>query len=79
MASFARQAYFAVTAFKFLNRDGASRFGRFRIRPVAGIELLGADQAAKKATDYLDVELSKRLSTGTFWLIRFAVGISDGI
>jgi catalase len=31
-ASFARQAYFAVTAFRFTNADGVSRFGRFRPR-----------------------------------------------
>ena len=63
-ASFARQAYFAVTAFRFTNRNGASRFGRFRIRPVAGAEFLSAEQGAKKTTDYLDVEMSKRLATG---------------
>ena len=63
-ASFARQAYFAVTAFKFTNADGASRFGRFRIRPVAGTEFLTAEQAAKKSTDFLDAELAKRLAAG---------------
>ena len=32
-SSFARQAYFAVTAFKFTSAAGQSRFGRFRLRP----------------------------------------------
>src|SRR4051812_18094464 len=31
--SFAREAFFAVTAFKFTNAEGVSRHGRFRIRP----------------------------------------------
>ena len=31
--SFAREAFFAVTSFKFTNAQGISRHGRFRIRP----------------------------------------------
>src|SRR5207244_11179112 len=33
-SSFAREAFFAVTAFKFTNAQGASRFGRFLIVPA---------------------------------------------
>jgi hypothetical protein len=33
--SFARQVYFAITAFKFTNAARQSRFGRFRLRPEA--------------------------------------------
>ena len=35
-SSYARQEYFAITAFKFTNAAGQVRFGRFRIRPEAG-------------------------------------------
>ena len=35
-ASHARQAFFAITAFKFTNAGGQSRFGRFRLSPEAG-------------------------------------------
>jgi catalase len=42
-SSFARQAYFAITAFKFTNAAGQSRFGRFRIVPEAGTEFLTAE------------------------------------
>jgi catalase len=62
--SFARQAFFAVNAFKFTNASGASRFGRFRIRPVAGTEFLTPEQGAKKTSDYLDAEMSERLAKG---------------
>lgn len=34
--SFAREAFFAVTSFKFTNAQGLSRHGRLRIRPMAG-------------------------------------------
>jgi catalase len=62
--SFARQAYFAVTAFRFTNAAGQSRFGRFRLRPEAGTEFLTAEQAAKKTADFLTAELSERLARG---------------
>jgi catalase len=62
--SFARQAYFAITAFKFTNAAGQSRFGRFRLRPEAGTEFLSAEQAAQRTTDFLAAELSDRLSRG---------------
>jgi catalase len=63
-SSFARQPYFAVTAFKFTNAAGQSRFGRFRFRPEAGTGYLSAEQAAKKTTDFLAAELSERLAKG---------------
>src|SRR4029077_20032257 len=42
--SFARESFFAVSAFKFTNAEGVSRYGRYRILPVAGNEYL--DEAA---------------------------------
>jgi catalase len=62
--SYVRQAYFAITAFKFTNSAGQSRFGRFRFRPEAGIELLTAEQLTRKTADFLAVELSQRLAKG---------------
>ena len=69
-SSYARQQYFAVTAFKFTNAAGASRFGRFRLVPEAGTEFLTPEQAAAKTTDFLAAELSERLSRGP---VRFRV------
>src|SRR6185369_11803026 len=34
--SFAKEAYFGVAALRFVNKDGAGRFGRYRITPEAG-------------------------------------------
>ena len=62
--SFVRQPYFAITAFKFTNAAGQSRFGRFLFRPDAGTEFLTAEQAVKKTTDFLSAELSERLAKG---------------
>jgi catalase len=55
--SFAREAFFAVTAFKFTNAHGVSRHGRFRIRPVEGTEYLSDEQAAAKSADFLFEEI----------------------
>jgi catalase len=63
-ASFARQSYFAVTAFKFTNADGVSRFGRFRTQPEDGPEFLSPEQAAGKTSDFLAAEMSERLGRG---------------
>lgn len=62
--SYARQAFFAVTAFKFTNAEDQSRFGRFRLRPEAGTEFLTPEQAAKKSANFLAQELSERLAKG---------------
>ena len=62
--SYARQAYFAITAFKFTSAAGQSRFGRFRLRPEAGTEFLTPEQAGRKTADFLAAELSERLAKG---------------
>jgi catalase len=61
--SFAREAFFALTSFKFVNADGAARHGRFRIRPAAGTEYLSSADAAKKSPNFLFDEISERLAT----------------
>jgi len=60
--SFAREAFFAVTSFKFTNPDGVSRHGRFRIRPEAGTEYLSDEAAAARSQDFLFEELGPRLA-----------------
>jgi len=62
--SFTREAFFAVTAFKFTNSEGVSRHGRFRIRPEAGTEYLTDDQAAQKGANFLFDEIGPRLTAG---------------
>jgi catalase len=60
--SFTREAFFAVTSFKFTNAEGASRHGRFRIRPEAGTEYLTNEQAAAKPANFLFDEIGPRLA-----------------
>jgi catalase len=60
--SFAREAYFAVTSFKFTNADGLSHHGRFRIRPEAGTEYLSNEAATAKSENFLCDEIGPRLA-----------------
>jgi catalase len=76
-SSFARQAYFAITAFKFTNAGGQSRFGRFRIVPEAGTDFLTAEQVATKTTDFLTAEFSERLAKGPV-SFRILVQLAEG-
>ena len=61
-SSFAREAFFAVTSFKFTNAEGVSRHGRFRIRPEAGTEYLSDESAATKSESFLFDEIGPRLA-----------------
>jgi catalase len=60
--SFLREAFFALTAFKFTNAKGVSRYGRFRIRPEAGTEYLSSGQATAKTENFLFDEIGPRLA-----------------
>jgi catalase len=59
--SFARESFFAVSAFEFLNADGKSVFGRYRILPVDGNEFLNEQDANAKDANYLMDEIAERV------------------
>jgi catalase len=59
-SSFARESYFGLTAVRFINKDGVSRYGRYRIAPEAGNDPL--DAAAAKGPNYLFDELAQRIA-----------------
>ncbi len=63
-ASFAQEAYFGVTAFRFLNKDGATRYGRYRIVPAAGIQHVDSATAKGWGSNYLFDELRDRIARG---------------
>jgi catalase len=63
-ASFATEQYFGVTAMRFINKDGVSRFGRYRVVPDAGIDHLTAEAAAAKSPNFLFEEIAARVGKG---------------
>ncbi len=76
--SFAREAFFAVTSFKFTNAEGASRHGRFRIRPEEGTEYLSAEEAAGRSANFLFEEIGRRLAKGPIRLGVFVQLAGEG-
>jgi catalase len=60
--SFARESFFAVSAFKFTNPGGMSRYGRYRVLPVAGNEYLDEAGAAARSPDFLFDEIKERVA-----------------
>jgi catalase len=71
-SSFAKEAYFGVTAFRFTNRDGIARYGRYRISPGAGVEHLEAAAAEARDVNYLFDELARRVAAGP---VRFDIHV----
>jgi catalase len=63
-SSFARETYFGVTAMRFTNKGGFSRFGRYRIVPEAGNDHLADADVAARGANFLFDELTARVSSG---------------
>jgi catalase len=60
--SFAKESFFAVSAFKFTDADGRSRYGRYRVLPVAGNEYLDDAGAAARSRNFLFDEIKERVA-----------------
>ena len=71
-SSFARESFFAVTAFRFTNQDGQSRYGRLRIHPEGGNEHLSDADAATRSANFLVDEIGQRLSQGP---VKFGIDV----
>jgi catalase len=76
--SFARETYFAVTAYKFINSAGQARHVRYRLLPEAGNEHLDAAGAAAQGPNFLMEELAKRLSDGSIVMQLWIQIAEDG-
>jgi len=56
--------YFSISAFKFTNAQGQSRYGRYRLVPVAGFETADPAHFAELSHDYLTQTLQTQLAAG---------------
>jgi catalase len=77
-SSFAREAYFGITAMRFTNADGVSRYGRYRIVPEAGIDHLPDAIAAARSANFLFHELAERIARGPIEFHILAQLANDG-
>jgi catalase len=60
--SFAKESFFAVSAFTFTNADGMSRYGRYRVLPAAGNEYLDDAAAGARSPNFLFDEIKERVA-----------------
>jgi catalase len=70
--SFAKESFFAVSAFKFTNANGMDRYGRYRVLPAAGNEYLDEAGAAARSPDFLFDEIKERVAKEA---VRFRVAV----
>jgi catalase len=77
-SSFAKETYFGVTAMRFINKDGGSRYGRYRIVPDAGVEHLDPEVTKDKGPNFLFDELSQRIGSGPISFQVFAQLANQG-
>jgi catalase len=75
-SSFARENYFGVTAMRFINQQGKSRYGRYRILSAAGNDFLDDAAAKAQSPNYLFDELPQRLAKGPI-TFRIAVQLAE--
>ena len=79
--SFATEEYFGIDAFRFTGKAGEQHFVRYRMEPLAGVEHLTPDEAAKQPPDFLEDEIEARLRQGpvTFRLLAQVAAPGDPI
>jgi catalase len=70
--SFARESFFAVSAFKLTNAEGLSRYGRYRVLPMAGNEYLDGAGAAAQGPNFLFDEIKERIAKEP---VRFQIAV----
>ncbi|KAJ7069628.1 catalase related subgroup domain-containing protein [Mycena amicta] len=62
--SLAHEAYYALHAFKFTDKDGKTTFGRYTIVPEAGLQYLDEASVKDQSESYLYDELPERIAKG---------------
>ena len=65
-SSFSREAYFGVTALKFVSAEGKSTYFRYRVVPDEGVDTLDEAAAKEKGPNYLFDEVAERVKKGPF-------------
>jgi catalase len=76
-SSFGKEIYYGVTAMRFTNKDGVSRYGRYRIIPDAAVEHLGPEVTQGKDPNFLFDELNQRIASGPISFQLFAQVASE--
>jgi catalase len=76
--SFAKESFYSVSAYKFTNKEGVSKFGRYRVVPLDGNEYLEPSAAAKENSNFLFEEIKNRIARGAVKMRVLVQVASDG-
>ncbi|KAG8991855.1 hypothetical protein FRB94_012209 [Tulasnella sp. JGI-2019a] len=76
--SFAKEAYYAVTALKFINAEGEATYFRYRILPDAGEENVNEADLKERDGSFLYDELPKRVAQGPVGFTLYAQLAEEG-
>jgi len=76
--SFAKESFYSVSAYRFTNSEGISKFGRYRVIPQDGNEYLDSSATTKKDPDFLFDEMKGRIARGGFKMRVLVQVASDG-
>jgi catalase len=76
--SFAQESFFGVNAFKFVDSQGDSRFGRYRVVPEAGTAYLDDAEVQSKDANYLFSEIAERVAAEPVRFVLAAQLADDG-
>jgi catalase len=72
-ASYATCRYYAVHAFKWIDRDGGERYVRYRWLPEASEPPLSSEEARSRGADYLQTDIARRLDKGVRFTLELQV------
>jgi catalase len=72
-ASYAQLKYHGIHAYKWIGPGGEERWIRFSFRPAAGEEGISDEEAAERASNYLQDEIRERLEHGP---VEFSLEVS---
>ena len=73
--SFLKESFYAVNAYRFINGDGVSQYGRYRILPDGANEYLDETASGKQAPNFLFDEIKEKLARSTAKM-RIAVQVA---
>lgn len=62
--SFGTEAYYMLTAYKFINAEGKETYVRFEVQPENGLQHFSDEDAKDQPPNYLSEEISKRVTDG---------------
>jgi catalase len=74
--SFFKESFYGVNAYRFLSANGASQYGRYRIRPDGANEYLDAAAAAQQTTNFLFDDVWEKVVRSTVKM-RIAVEVAS--